>query len=121
MNTNMTENTFITCPNCGNHENISFQIFQENVGETTIENKKSFFKQKGHGLLWWLFIGWWWWFIDLILWVTIFPIRLLIQVCKKKKYKGKEIATSQTIREVKYKKSCTCPQCQHTWIIDINM
>ena len=117
----MTDNNNIICPNCGNTENINMQVFQENIGETTIEKKKMSFKQKGHGLLWWLFVSWWWIPIDFILWIFLFPIRLILQLFKKKKYKGKSTTTSQTIKEIQYKKVCTCPKCQHIWYIDINM
>ena len=67
----------LVCPNCGS-DDISIDTFQENVGTTTVSSQKFQFKQKGHGIIWWLFIGWWWWMIDLMLWICFFP-RLMLR------------------------------------------
>lgn len=104
----------LVCPNCGS-DDISIETFQENVGTTTVSNQKFRFKQKGHGILWWLLIGWWWWMIDLVLWICIFPVRLLAQIFKKKKYKGSATTVSQSINEVVYKKVFICHSCGHSW------
>ena len=105
----------VTCPQCG-AANISFQMFQENAGTTTVSKTKSKYKQKGHGLLWWLFIGWWWWIIDLFLWIFLFPIRAIVALTKKKKYKGKSTTVQQTINQVAYKTMCLCGNCGYTWV-----
>ncbi len=104
----------LVCPSCGS-DDISVETFQENLGTTTVSKEKFKFKQAGHGLLWWLFIGWWWWSIDLFLWIFLFPIRLLAQIFKKKKYKGKSTTVSQSINEVVYKKVFTCRSCGNSW------
>lgn len=39
------------CPKCGS-ENVNVQV----INEVT-------FKDKHHGVIWWLFIGWWWIFV----------------------------------------------------------
>ncbi len=104
----------LVCPNCGS-DDVSIETFQESLGTTTVSKEKFKFKQAGHGLLWWLFIGWWWWTIDLCLWVFAFPIRLLLQVFKKKKYKGNATTVSQSINEVVYKKIFTCRSCGNSW------
>jgi len=107
----------LSCPNCG-ADDISIETFQENLGTTTVSSQKFKFKQKGHGLLWWLFVGWWWWMIDLILWLCFFPFRLLAQIFKKKKYKGKATTVSQSVNEVVYKKIYTCRSCGNSWSAD---
>ncbi len=105
----------ITCPQCG-APNISFQMFQENAGTTTVSRTKSKYKEKGHGCLWWLLIGWWWWIIDLLLWIFVFPIRAIVALTKKKKYKGKSTTVSQSINQVSYKTMCLCGNCGYTWV-----
>ena len=107
----------LVCPNCGS-DDVSIETFQENLGTTTVSNQKFKFKQKGHGILWWLFIGWWWWIFDLMLWVFLFPIRLLAQIFKKKKYKGTATTVSQSVNEVVYKKVFTCRSCGNSWSAD---
>lgn len=104
----------LSCPNCGS-DDISIETFQENLGTSTVSSQKFKFKQAGHGILWWLFIGWWWWIIDLIIWICFFPFRLLAQIFKKKKYKGKATTISQSINEVVYKKVFTCRACGNSW------
>ena len=105
----------IVCPQCGSG-NITFQMFQENAGSTTVSKTKSKYKEKKHGCLWWLLIGWWWWIIDLFLWIFIFPIRALIALTRKKKYKGKSTTVSQTVNQVSYKTMCLCGNCGNTWV-----
>ncbi len=104
----------LVCPKCGS-DDVSVETFQENLGTTTISKEKFKFKRAGHGLLWWLFIGWWWWMVDLFLWVCLFPIRLLAQIFKKKKYKGTARRVSQSVNEVAYKKVFTCRACGNSW------
>ena len=102
------------CPKCGS-TNISFQVMQENTGSTTLTSTKSKYKEKGHGCLWWIFIGSWWWMIDLCLWIFLFIPRLIIQLCKKKKYKGTSNSVSQTVNQITYKSICQCQSCGHHW------
>lgn len=112
-----THRKSLVCPNCGS-DDVSIDTFQENLGTTTVSNQKFKIKQKGHGFLWWLFIGWWWWIIDLLLWIFLFPFRLLVQLFKKKKYKGKATTISQSVNEVVYKKVYTCRSCGNSWSAD---
>jgi predicted RNA-binding Zn-ribbon protein involved in translation (DUF1610 family) len=102
------------CPKCGGN-NIDIQLHQENIGGNTVTTTKSRYKQKGHGCLWWLFIGWWWWMVDLFLWIFIFPIRLLAQIFKKKKYVGKSTSASSTVNKINYKTVYLCKSCGYHW------
>jgi len=100
----------MVCPKCGS-SNVNIQTFQENKGSIT--HTKSKYKEKKHGILWWLFIGWWWWVIDLILWIFLFIPRLLLRLGRKKKYVGK--STSITVNDISYKNVYTCQDCGNTW------
>ena len=109
-----SNNSGLHCPKCGG-TNIDVQVHQENVGGNTITKTKSKYKQKGHGCLWWLCIGWWWWMVDLMLWICIFPIRLLAQLFKKKKYVGTSTSVSSTKNEINYRTVYLCKSCGHCW------
>ncbi len=106
------------CPKCGS-ENINTQIIQENRGSHTVTSTYSRYQQRGHGCLWWLFIGWWWWMVDLTLWLVFFPIRLIWRLFsspyKNKKYTGGSTSTSHTNNQIQYKKVCVCQNCGHNW------
>lgn len=102
------------CPKCGGH-NVDTQVHQENMGKSTITKTKSKYKQKGHGCLWWVVFGWWWWIVDLMLWISIFPIRLLAQLFKKKKYVGDSTSVSTTKNHIKYRTVYLCKSCGHHW------
>lgn len=102
------------CPRCGS-SNVEIQMFKEDAGSQTIATSKFKFKQKGHGILWWVFIGWWWLFIDFILWICFFPLRLVLQLFKKKKYVGKGASVSTTKNIVEYRSMCLCKDCGHHW------
>lgn len=102
------------CPRCGSNQ-VEIQLHQENYGSQTITKSKSKYKEKGHGLVWWLLIGWWWWIVDLFLWITIFPLRLIAQLFKKKKYVGKTNSVSTTVNNVAYKSICLCKNCGYYW------
>ncbi len=104
----------LVCPACGS-TNVSTQVFQEERGSTTITKGKSKYKEKGHSIIWWIFIGWWWWIVDLILWISAFPIKFLTKLFHKKKYKGKSKSVSHTVNHIKYKTMCTCQNCGNTW------
>lgn len=102
------------CPKCGSN-NVDVQLHQEDLGETTVTKTKSKYKQTGHGILWWIFVGSWWWMIDLMLWVCFFPIKLIRAVTKKKKYKGTSRSVSNTTRNVEYRTMCLCKNCGYNW------
>ena len=105
----------VCCPQCGS-SNVSFQMFQENAGTTTVSKTKSKYKEKGHGIIWWLLIGWWWWMIDLMLWICAFPLRLIAQLTRKKKYKGTATTVQQQVNQISYKTMCLCGNCGNTWV-----
>lgn len=104
----------MNCSKCGS-TNIDIQVFQENQGSVTTSKTTSKYKEKGHGCLWWICIGWWWWIVDLCMWFCFFIPRLVLQLFKKKKYKGSAstVSTSQNI--IVYRRICTCKDCGHTW------
>lgn len=102
------------CPKCGS-ENIDVSVHQENSGSKTTTKTKSKYKETGHGCLWWLCIGWWWWIVDLLLWVFLFFPRFIMQLFKKKKYKGTSNATSETKNKFTYKSICLCKDCGYHW------
>lgn len=102
------------CPKCRS-TNIDIQVMQENTQSKTITKTKSKYKERGHGCLWWLIIGWWWWVIDLMLWVSLFFPRLVIQLFKKRKYKGKSKSVSTTKNNYTYKSFCFCKDCGYSW------
>lgn len=102
------------CPKCGS-TNIDIQMFKEDLGSQTFTTTKSKYKQKGHGLLWWLFIGSWWWIVDLFMWLCFFPLRLIMQLFKKKKYVGKSTSVSTTVNNVEYRSMCLCKDCGYHW------
>ena len=104
----------IKCPKCGSN-NVDVQVHQENKGSSTVTKTKTKYRQKGHGLLWWLFIGWWWWIVDLFLWIFLFPIRFLVQLFKKKKYVGDSTSASTTKNRIKYRTVHLCKSCGHHW------
>lgn len=102
------------CPKCGS-SNVDVQLHKENLGGATVTKTTSKYRQKGHGCLWWLFIGWWWWMVDLFLWIVAFPIRLIAQLFKKKKYVGESTSVSSTKNTVRYRTVCLCKSCGHHW------
>lgn len=108
------------CPNCGSDQ-VEIQTVQENIGSATITKTKSKYKEKGHGIVWWLLIGWWRWMIDLMIWVFAFVPRLFIAVLgrifKKKKYVGSSTTASNTVNHITYKTICTCKNCAKTWTV----
>lgn len=105
----------IVCPQCGG-TNVTVQMFQEDAGTTTVSKTESKYKQKGHGLIWWLCVGSWWWIVDLFLWICVFPVKLIQTLTKKKKYKGKSTTVSQSVNQVKYKTICLCGNCGYSWV-----
>lgn len=110
----------MVCPQCES-ENVSVQTFQENHGSKTITRTKSKYRERGHGFLWWLFIGWWWWMIDLMLWFILFFPRLILRLFaapfKKKKYSGFKNTVSTTRNRVSYRTVCTCQDCGYQWSV----
>lgn len=106
--------TGIVCPRCGAH-NVFIQTVQENMGSTTTSVTKSKYKEKRHGIIWWLFIGSWWWIIDLFLWVFLFVPRALLHIGRRKTYKGKAVTTASTTNRLVYRTICTCQTCGASW------
>lgn len=104
----------MVCPKCGG-EHVTTQVMQEQTGSKTTTKTKSKYKEKGHGCLWWLFIGWWWWFFDLILWSVAFIPRLIIKLNQKKKYAGESTSTSTTKNKYGYRTICVCQDCGYRW------
>lgn len=112
----------LTCPKCGAN-NVSIQVIQENRGGTTITKTKGSIKEKGHGILWWLFIGLWIKIIDIFIWIVAFFPRLVLHIVrsvvfpKKKKYKTESTSIAHTTNKIVYKKICTCQNCGNSWSI----
>lgn len=108
----------MVCPKCQS-ENVKVETFQEQTGSVTVSKSKSKYKEKGHGIIWWLCIGWWWWIVDLTLWFCFFVPRLIIRLFaapfKKKKYVGSGTDVSTTKNVVSYKTVCVCQNCGHKW------
>jgi len=109
-----TPQTGLLCPRCSSSD-IGSEVFQENLGATTVTKTNSKYKEKGHGCLWWLLFGWWWWIVDLFLWIFFFFPRLLIQLFKRKKYKGSSKSVSVTKNEIRYKTIFFCKRCGERW------
>ncbi len=108
----------MVCPKCGGNH-VLIQTIQKNQGSISVSKTKSVYKEKGHGIVWWLTIGWWWWMFDLCLWVfAFFPrliLRLLAAPFKKRKYIGRSTTVETTKNNIVYKTICTCQNCGHTW------
>lgn len=108
----------MVCPKCGN-DNVSVQTMSENLGTSTVSKTKSKYKEKGHGILWWLCIGWWWWMVDLCIWIVAFFPRLILRLFaapfKKKKYIGSSTTVSESMNKIKYRTICTCQNCGYHW------
>lgn len=99
----------IVCPRCRSN-NIDFQVQQESTAVTKTKYK---YREKRHGLLWWVFIGCWWWIIDIFLWIFLFIPRALLHTGRKKKYVGK--SKSVTRNKVNYQTICVCQNCGYNW------
>lgn len=108
----------IFCPACRSN-NVSVQVVQENQGSVTNTKTNATYKRKGHGFLWWLFIGWWWWIVDLLMWVYFFWLRLIVAIVKLRKYTKTETSTSFTNNNITYRKICTCQNCGKAWIMNL--
>lgn len=108
----------MVCPKCGN-DNVSVQTMSENLGTSTVTKTKSKYKEKGHGVLWWIFIGSWWWAVDLCIWIVAFFPRLILRLFaapfKKKKYTGTSTTVSESMNKIKYRTICTCQNCGYHW------
>ena len=106
-----------TCPKCGS-DNITYQTFQENRGGKTITRTKGKYydrSDRGHGCLWWLFIGWWWWMVDLLMWITLFFPRLVIRLFRRSDGVMKSKSVSHTKNKIAYRKMAQCQDCGRTW------
>lgn len=104
----------LTCEVCGS-QNVTVQVVQENAKSVTKSRTRGKITQKKHGILWWVFIGSWWWIIDLLLWIFAFPVRFLVALFRKKKYKVKSTTTTVQNNKIAYIKICTCQNCGNVW------
>ena len=104
----------LVCPKCGSR-NVETQLYQEETSAKAITKTTSKYKQKGHGIIWWICIGSWWWIVDLMLWLCFFPIKLVLAITKKKKYVGKGTSVTSTARDVTYRTVCLCKNCGYNW------
>ena len=102
------------CPKC-NSINVDFQVFQEEVGSVTKSKTKSKYKEKRHGIIWWICVGWWWWIVDVFLWFIAFIPMALLRIGRKKKYKGKSSTKTNTKNVIKYKTKAICKDCGYSW------
>lgn len=105
------------CPKCGS-ENVDVQLIQENQGRTIkTKTKTKNTTRKGHGCLWWIFIGSWWWIIDLFLWCFAFLPRLIIHLKSGRKEKSKTISETTSNEKVHtvYRTMCLCHNCGYHW------
>lgn len=80
----------MVCAKCGSN-NVNVQM----VSETQL-------KRKGHGIIYWLFIGWW---LQPTLWLVFTLPMLFISIFKPKGYKTKTT----------HKSMCVCQTCGHNW------
>ena len=110
----------LICPKCGS-ASVNVNMFQENRGGKSVTVTKSRYKEKGHGLIWWLIVGWWWWIVDLFLWIFAFFPRLILRLFaapfKKKRYVGDSRSVTSTHNNVVYRKVCLCDACGTSWNI----
>lgn len=104
----------LVCPKCGS-VNVDIQLHQEEKGSRTVTKTKSTYKEKRHGLFWWMFIGWWWWIIDLMLWICFFPFKFIAAITKKRKFKGTSSSVSKTRNSIAYRSMCLCKNCGYNW------
>lgn len=104
----------MVCPKC-RCEHVDVQVFQENRGSKTQSQTNFQFNEKGHGVLWWIFIGWWWIFIKLILWICFFPFMAVMRLGRKKKYKGSSDGQISTQNQIGYRCVFLCKDCGHSW------
>ena len=111
-----TRKTGPVCSKCGS-SNIDIQTFQENLGTTTVSKTKSKYREKRHGLFWWLFIGWWWWMFDIFIWIFAWPLKILARLFHKKKYVGTSVTSSQSINNITYRTMAICKNCGNKWTI----
>ena len=78
------------CPKCGS-ENVNAQV----INEVT-------FKDKHHGIIWWIFIGWWWIFVK---WLFFTIPAIIVKIFAPKKQKAVNKSTTK----------CVCQNCGNTW------
>ncbi|MEY8360053.1 hypothetical protein AALA99_13700 [Anaerotruncus colihominis] len=112
----------MVCRACGKND-VIVSVEQEQLGSTTNTVTLAKYKKTGHGCLWWLCVGWWWWIVDLMLWVCLFPLRLVLRLFsapfKKKEYSGASASSAMTTNRVAYKKVFVCKNCGYSWKEDI--
>lgn len=103
-----------TCPKCGSSD-IEYQTFQENRGGKTVTKTTSKYKEKGHGCLWWIFVGSWWWMVDIFLWIFFFLPRVLLHIGRKKNYKQTSTSVAKTKNKISYRTMGQCRSCGYKW------
>lgn len=54
--------------------------------------------------------------VDLCIWIFCFIPRLIIQLIKPKRKKGKSVTVEQSINQINYKTMCVCQNCGNTWL-----
>lgn len=104
------------CEKCGS-ENVESQLFQEDLGTSTISKTKSKTKQQGHGVLYWILLGWWIWLPKLILWIVAFIPMAILKALRKKKSKTSSTTVESTVRNLQYKTVYTCKNCGNVWSV----
>jgi len=83
----------MTCEKCGS-TNVNVQLINEQI-----------LVKKRRGLLFWLLIGWW---LEPILWLCFFGIRLFFALFAPKRSKIKNISHSVAV----------CQNCGYQWTIN---
>ena len=98
------------CAKCGSG-NIESQLFQEDLGTSTVFKTKT--RQLGHGLFYWIFLGWWIWIFKLVLWIVAFIPMAILKALRKKRTKTTTVES--TVRHIQYRTVFTCKNCGNVW------
>lgn len=112
----------LICPKCHAGQ-INTEVFQEIKGSKTATRShtrtKHKFKDKKHGILWWIKGGWLWVILDFISWCAAFFPRLILRLFaapyKKRKFEGTSTSRSKggsrTKNKIQYQTICVCQNC----------
>lgn len=100
------------CPKCGS-TNVNFQREQTaSVGGSLHSFGGG---KKGHGIIYWIFIGCWWvpikWMCKWIMAISTLGISLLFTRKKKDKISGKTVTASKSINRT----MAVCQNCGNSW------
>ena len=82
----------VACQKCGGRH-VNLQVVS------------TFKLRRGHGLLWWLFIGWWWMLFVFLFWIVAFIPMLIIRLIRGPKYRIKSKTHTEAV----------CQSCGHHW------